>query len=253
MNKEMSELVTLREGQQVTTLYEAKKVFNRSAFNGCVKQIKWFLFHASLRVQIHSVIEKLFESQSAKKILPYHCRIGICQVFLQGRRTRYLIVTHSNMSDEEYSFIKIKRSSRKINLMKKQSTPLTPFYLSSLPTVNEWEEDSYLANHSQPLDKIMDPQVKRVISPLTLWENPAEEESFSVEDLPGETILNAKQKEDANTEISFFNSTSRTPKKNFKRKKISKLLIKEKVDKWVIQQLNNIEEAAKHNLVIENV
>lgn len=54
-----------------------------------------------------------------------------------------------SMSDEEYSFLSVKRSSRKIHCEQilKHSTPLTTCeYMSGLPTVNELDEHSYLSN-----------------------------------------------------------------------------------------------------------
>lgn len=113
--------------------------------------------------------------------------------------------------------------------------------MGSLPTVNEWEEDSYLSNHSPPLGNKNDlQQVKNVmtnmpvnheeigiankLSPLLVTENSAKDQSLSVEDSTGK-IKNAKEKEDTNLEISQNQSILRTPKKYLNRKKLRKLLI----------------------------
>ncbi|XP_077350066.1 uncharacterized protein LOC143998267 [Lithobates pipiens] len=174
------------------------------------------------------------------------------------------------MSDEEYSFLAVKRSSWKIQQTMKHSTPLTTCtYMSSLPTVNELEEDGYRSNCStvkenyECLKESTDGTAQSQINQERIVQDPShcspheitnKKNQIAIERIPPSEITLTVTPEQE-TALNNRNKPSRM--KTFSRyskiKKQRKLLMKEKVDTWVIQQLRNIEEAAHHNLEVEYV
>ncbi|MEE6508133.1 hypothetical protein FKM82_019218 [Ascaphus truei] len=180
------------------------------------------------------------------------------------------------MSDEEYSFLNVKRYSRMNLLTMKHSTPLTSILKSTLPTLEESGEESNFELHGAPMMDNQRLASKQAIG-VTIQSSMVQKKctSFSSKLSPilaseEETSLYVKTKEnrcDARSEETsimgnfhnkFTSQTSNLQRKNIdkkqkREKKLIKLRVKEKVERWVIQQLKNIEEATKHNLLIEYV
>lgn len=144
------------------------------------------------------------------------------------------------MSDEEYSFLAAKRSSWKIQQTMKHSTPLTTCtYMSSLPTVNELEEDAYRSICStlkenyeclEQTDGIVQLQINQEkivqdISQCSPHEITNKENRIAIERIPSEIVLTVTPEQE--TVIKNSNKQSRT--KTFRRcskiKKQRKLLI----------------------------
>nr|XP_033786277.1 coiled-coil domain-containing protein 201-like [Geotrypetes seraphini]XP_033786278.1 coiled-coil domain-containing protein 201-like [Geotrypetes seraphini]XP_033786279.1 coiled-coil domain-containing protein 201-like [Geotrypetes seraphini]XP_033786280.1 coiled-coil domain-containing protein 201-like [Geotrypetes seraphini] len=191
------------------------------------------------------------------------------------------------MSDEEYSFLNVKRYSRKMSVIK-HSTPLmesTDPKISSLEDLSEranqdlhedntkvqWPGTPYPFKRSLQDGKMYQPRIKslstilRIRLSTVLASEESIEESSSNEGHTTEIGAKANERNRLSKQRTGESLQREVPlqvsgipgiqdEQEKKRKKMAKekrLTMQRQIRRWEIRQLKNIEEATTHELVIE--
>ncbi|XP_039926832.1 coiled-coil domain-containing protein 201 isoform X2 [Hirundo rustica] len=166
------------------------------------------------------------------------------------------------MSEEDDSFLNVKRSLKK--RMVKHSTPVDSIISRTCPSLTDLtnqsikEQDATKRVYGSPM-----PKSNLLFSRRRLSTVLASDESYQE---PGHKVVPNTETQ-ANTRASM--DVAVTPKSGpswltsgipgikdplvakYRKKKMDKTLQKKKQREWLLRQLNNIEEATKHELTVE--